>query len=122
MKRVLMVEDDTWLADSYQRILERAGFAVVCTSMAEEAIRLIEPEAPDVILADVLLEGNTVIGLLHELQSYEDTAPIPVVLCTTLSGDGLNGDRLHMYGVRAVLDKSTLTPEQLVRTLQEAIA
>lgn len=120
MKQVLIVEDDRWLADSYRRLLEKAGFSVTSVTGSEEAIRRIETAAPDVILADVLLEGNTVVSLLHELQSYDDTRRIPVVICTSLTHDGLEANRLHGYGVRAVLDKATLTPEQLALTLREA--
>lgn len=119
MKQVLIVEDDRWLADSYQRLLEKAGFRVTGVQTAEEAIRQVETVAPDAILADVLLEGNTVISLLHELQSYDDTKLVPVVICTSLTHDKLETDRLHSYGVRAVLDKAILTPEQLVATLRE---
>ena len=120
MRYVLMVEDDRWLADSYQRVLEKAGFKVVSVGGAEGAIRQVETASPDVILADMLLEGNTVMGLLHELQSYDDTTQIPVIICTSLSHESLAVDRLHSYGVRAVLDKAVLTPEQLVATVKEA--
>lgn len=120
MTRVLLVEDDAWLADSYRHILDGAGFETQCARDGHEAIRLVETFTPDCIVADVLLEGQTVIGLLHELQSYDDTAQTPVVICTALSHPGIQLEQLHQYGVRAVLDKATLTPEQLLQTVREA--
>lgn len=119
MTRVLLVEDDHWLAESYRRVLEKAGFVVLVTTGGHEAMALLEDKPVDVLLVDVMLEGHTVFGLLHELQSYDDTRRIPVVICSALNDELLEVDRLHSYGVVAVLDKTTLTPEQLVLTLRE---
>lgn len=122
MKRIVLVEDDRWLAESYSRILTQAGYGVGVARDGNEAIRLIETERPSMLLADVMLEGHTVIGLLHELQSYGDTERLPVVICSALTGSHMSVERLHQYGVRAVLDKATLTPEQLIATVQEVLS
>ena len=122
MKRLLLIEDDHWLADSYKKVLAGAYFSVDHARSGDEAMRAIETSQPDVIVADVLLEGHTVLSLLHELQSYDDTAAVPVILCTSLSHPSIELKRLHSYGVHAVLDKATMTPEQLIQTVKEAVA
>jgi len=113
MNYVLLIEDDQWLADSYQVMLRAQGINVRQVSTGHEAMRLIEEEAPAVIVADVLLGDHTSITLFHELQSYEDTRVIPVILCTTLAQTKFNDAQLKSYGIVEVLDKGTLTPEQL---------
>ncbi len=122
MKHIILIEDDAWLAESYSRMLQKAGYQIVVAREGNEAIRLIETEKPDLLLADMMLEGQTVISLLHELQSYSDTAQFPVVICSALTGSHMSVERLHQYGVRAVLDKATLTPEQLIATVQEVLS
>lgn len=122
MKRLLLIEDDAWLADSYAHILSDAGYEVQTVKDGYEAIRLIESAPPDGIVADVLLEGHTIINLLHELQSYDDTAVVPIILCSGLAHPSMELERLHHYGVRAVLDKATVTPEKLIETVEEALA
>lgn len=119
MKRVLLIEDDPWLAESYRRVMTKNGFEVRVVADADVAMRGLEKGQCDVIVADIMLEGHTVFALLHELQSYDDTATIPVILCSSLSSDGLSEEKLHEYGVRRVLDKATLTPEQLVNVVGE---
>ena len=111
---VLLIEDDQWLADSYQVMLRAEDFEVRQVSTGHEAMQLIEETMPAVIVADVLLGDHTSITLFHELQSYEDTRDIPVILCTTLGQASFKETELKAYGIQAVLDKATLTPEQLV--------
>lgn len=113
MNYILLIEDDQWLADSYQVMLRAQGIEVRQVSTGHEAMKLIEQAPPAVIVADVLLGDHTSITLFHELQSYEDTRTIPIILCTTLAQTKFSQAQLKSYGIRAVLDKSTLTPERL---------
>ncbi len=119
---VLLVEDDHWLAESYQNILQKKDFAVLVAHSADEAMRMVENSKPEVLVVDIMLDGHTVMPLLHELQSYDDTKRIPVVVCSALSSSALEAGKLHSYGVVAVLDKATLTPEKFVLTLREVSA
>lgn len=122
MSKVLLIEDDHWLADSYRQILTANGYECQLANGAELAMHAIDNSPPDIIVADVFLGDHTVVPLLHELQTYEDTRSVPVILCTAISiGAGDLTKQLHSYGVVAVLDKATLTPETLLNTVQEHI-
>lgn len=120
MSKILLVEDDHWLADSYRQILTAHGHECQMVGGAELAMRAIDDMRPDVIVADVMLGDHTVVPLLHELQTYEDTRHVPIILCTAINiGAEDLTKQLHSYGVVAVLDKATLTPETLLNTLRE---
>lgn len=119
MKKLLLIEDDSWLAESYTRILKSEGYQLVVTQYSEEAIHLIETEQPDAIIADVMLETNTIVPLLHELQTYDDMRVIPVILCTALDHPSLTVEKLHAYGVVSILNKATLTPEGFALAVNE---
>jgi CheY-like chemotaxis protein len=110
---VLIVEDDKWLAEQYERILAQAGYKVSITLHALDAIGMIDKSVPDVIILDVLLTGSTAFALLHELQSYEDTGGIPVILCTNLANE-MSLEDLEPYGVKQILDKTKMVPGDLV--------
>ena len=119
MIKVLIIEDDAWLGESYRTVLKQAGCDVVVVSDAESAMQSIDSTQPDVIVADVVLRGQTVFGLLHELQTYDDTKIIPVILCTGLETRVIRPDKLHSYGVVKVLSKSTLSPAELSLAVKE---
>ena len=109
---VLIVDDDQWLAKQYARMLNNEGFTVQISTNPWGAIQLVDDFKPDVIILDVLLVGSTSFALLHELQSYIDTASVPVIMCTNLAGD-MSIDDLKHYGVQKVLDKTKMLPEDL---------
>ncbi len=73
-------------------------------------------ELPEMIFLDVLLNGPDGFTLLNELLSYEDTARIPVVVVSSLD---LTRQDLSEYGVRAVLRKETMRPEEIRRLVRE---
>ena len=118
MKRVVIVEDDVWLAAHFRRVLERAGFAVIVAHDGVAAIDVIDEAMPDAIVMDVLLGGSTAPALLHELQSHYDLAATPVVLVSNIA-ERVVEERMQKYGVRRVFDKADITPEQLVMCLRE---
>lgn len=122
MKSILIIEDDRWLGDSYDKILSKDGFNVLRAEDAATAMRLVEECLPDVIVADVMLEGHTVFALLHELQSYDDTQKIPVILCSNLEAAVLNNTNLEQYGIRQVLNKALLKPDQLIETVRAYVS
>jgi CheY-like chemotaxis protein len=117
MSRVLVVEDDIWLAEQHGRTLVSAGYDVAIANHVFKAVEDIDTFKPDVILLDILLTGNTGFTLLHELQSYTDTDNIPVIVCTNLAAD-ISPETLKPYGVVKVLDKTTMHPEDIVAALK----
>ena len=113
MTNVLLVEDDAWLAEMEASVLTKAGYNVRIAPHAMAAIDEIDEYAPDVIILDVLLAGSTAFSLLNELQSYKDTSQVPIILCTNLA-EQFDSAQLKSYGVKRVVDKTTMHPDDLV--------
>lgn len=118
---ILIVEDDKWLAEQYARVLQAAGYKTTISLHALAAIIAIDDVCPDAIILDVLLTGSTAFTLLHELQSYGDTGNIPIILCTNLASELSMAD-LAPYGVKRLLDKTTMVPGDLVATLKSVLS
>lgn len=117
-RSVLIVEDDEWLAEQHMRTLESAGYKSYFVAHALAAMDMIDDMHPDVIVLDVLLAGPNAFTLLHELQSHMDLAAIPVILCTN-SAEDLAQEDIAAYGVRQVLDKATMHPEDLIAAVKK---
>lgn len=118
--RILLVEDDRWLADSYMHVLEEE-YDIDTAVNGQDAMDLVDANDYDAIIADIMLERGLVIDLLHELQAYDDTAAIPIVLCTTLA-NSIKLEDVRAYGVVEVLDKTTLTPKLLREAVEDNLA
>lgn len=119
--KLLLVEDDPWLSELEMDVLTEAGYDVTLAPHAPSAISKIDDVRPDVIVLDVLLTGSTAFALLHELQSYDDTEKIPVILCTNMA-ESLNDQDLKSYGVRRVVDKTTMKPNDLVAAVRSVVS
>jgi DNA-binding response OmpR family regulator len=118
--KVLIVEDDAWLAEQQVRILTKAGFNATTSPHPIAAIKAIDAIHPDAIVLDVLLTGSTAFALMHELQSYGDTGGIPIIVCTNLASE-LSLDNLRPYGVRRILDKTTMLPDDVVAAVRSVL-
>lgn len=119
-ERVVVVEDDMWLAEHYLRVLRRAGYETYHAAHALGAIDVIDEVKPHAVLLDVLLTGTTALALLHELRSHADLADIPIVLATNLA-DQISIEDVAGYGVKRILDKATMHPDDVVAAIRTAL-
>jgi len=120
MTRVLLVEDDAWLAEVEASIISDAGYEVLIAPHAPAAIDLVDSFHPEVIVLDVLLAGSTAFALLNELQSYSDTGMVPVILCTNIA-DQFDAKKLKEYGVMKVVDKTTMHPSDIIAAIRSVL-
>lgn len=121
MKKILLVEDDVWLAQLQAELLEDAGYNVLPVRTAFDAMDAVDENTPDIIIADVLLAGSTIFTLLNELQTHTDTVKIPVILCSSIA-DQFSTTQLADYGVKRVIDKTTMESDDLVVAVKAVLA
>ena len=119
-KHVIVIEDDQWFLALVKKTLERERFAVTAANNTIEGIAEINKKVPDAIILDFFMPGPNALVLLHELQSYGDTTQVPVILCTNNASD-IPKDTLSAYGVMAVLDKTTMHPDDVVAAVRKAL-
>ena len=105
---IYLIDDDINMAQCLSRYLRPEKTRIF--SNAIDAINHIDEDAPKLIFLGVLLDGPDAFTFLNEIASYENTAQIPVVIVTSLK---LKAANLAPYGVRKVLSKENLTPEDV---------
>ena len=118
--RVLVIDDDEWLVKLLARRLEHGGLTVRVALNSIEALDLIDDFHPNVIILDLLMPGPNGLVLLHELQSHDDLGRIPVVVCTT-SAREVTLEQLRPYGVRLLLDKTTMQPDDIMAAVRKVL-
>jgi CheY-like chemotaxis protein len=86
---LLMVVDDT--PDSLVVIslqLQQEGFRVITASNGEEALKIAEVSAPDLILMDISMPELDGLGATRRLRAHPTLKNVPVVATTAFSTDG----------------------------------
>lgn len=110
MRSVLVVEDNPAAVELYRRYLEPLGdWTVVSVADPRQAYELARSTCPAVILLDLLMPGTDGWTILNLLHASEDTADIPVIVCSVFH-DALLAEAL---GAKAHLRKPVSQSELL---------
>lgn len=105
---VLVVEDERSIARLLDRILSRAGYAVVLARTGHEALALAAQRQPDVVTLDLILPGLSGEETLAALKADERTRAIPVIVIS-IRGDEPPEVPLPVYAsLRKPLDRDAV--------------
>jgi len=85
--RILVVDDDPDIRALARRALTQDGHIVNEASSGKEALALIEAEAPDLLVLDLLMPEQGGLEVLGILRSMPATAALPVVLLTAMDDE-----------------------------------
>ena len=97
--KVLVVDDQPVNVQLLKRALEREGITVSTAYNGQEALDLVDHEAPDLILLDVMMPEMDGIEVCQRLQAHNAHKNIPVIFITARSS---KEGRLAGLGVGAV--------------------
>lgn len=82
MLTILVVEDDVAIRDMLKDMLEDADFNVQTASDTQRAIHLVQKKAPDLILLDWMLPGQSGIDWARRLRKDETLSATPIIMLT----------------------------------------
>jgi len=112
--KILVVEDDVPLRTFVAERLFSYGVDVVETGDGSVVLNLIKEQKPDCVLLDVMLPGKSGMQILEELRATDKKTP--VVILTTLSGEG--GLKVQAQKHNAIfLNKASTELEVVVNTV-----
>ena len=77
---IFAVDDETGIREVYQCALDAAGIRVRCVEGAESLFAALREEMPDLLLLDVMLEGEDGYEILTRLRADTRTASLPVIM------------------------------------------
>lgn len=86
MIRILIVEDESIVAEDIQRSLENMGYSILSiVSSGEEAIEKVKENEPDLILMDIMLDGE--IDGIEAADMIRSFSNIPIIFLTAYSDE-----------------------------------
>jgi DNA-binding response OmpR family regulator len=84
MAKILLIEPDKILADTYARALEQAGHKVTHCFTAQTAVLVADQAKPELVILELQLVEHSGIEFLYEFRSYSDWQDVPVLIHTTV--------------------------------------
>lgn len=113
--RVLIVDDEMMNLKLFKAYLQTENYDIITAENGREALFQANQNPPDVILLDVMMPGIDGFEVTRRLKQNEDTAGIPIILVTALSGDD-NKSRGLDAGADEFLTKPVNRAELVART------
>jgi CheY-like chemotaxis protein len=115
--RVLMIEDDSAVAEMYRLRLSADGYIVTIARAGEEGLELARSTKPDLIYLDLRLPAMDGFEVLKRLRGSPDTAETPVIILTNYGRPELVERGLKL-GALEFLIKADTTPARLAETAE----
>ena len=85
MAKVLVAEDDKYLASAYRVKLTKAGYELKIASDGQEALEILKTFTPDVMLLDLIMPVRDGFSVLEEIKKNPSLKNIPIIITSNLS-------------------------------------
>jgi len=118
MKKILIVEDETFLIEMYKTKFEIENFQVISAISSEQAIKILKKDIPDLILLDILLPRKSGITFLREVKQIRKVSKVPVIIFSNYD-DSKTREEAKQLGVEDYLIKTEFTPKQLLTKIKK---
>ncbi len=117
---VLLVEDDVFLANIYEKKFDLEGFKTSVADNGEKGLAEAKRKQPDIILLDILLPKLDGFAVLAKLKADPATKQIPVILLTNL-GQKDDVEKGLESGAADYLIKAHFKPSEVVDKVRKVL-
>ena len=120
-KKILIVEDDQFLREFYQELLQSEGFIVDVAADGDDALSKAYVGGYALILLDILLPKKDGLQILRDLKvSPPREANGPIVVLTNL-GQEVIIKQSFALGAAGFLTKSAMNPDQVLTEIKSYV-
>jgi two-component system phosphate regulon response regulator PhoB len=88
MSRILVVEDESAIAELISINLRHAGFEVTLAASATSAQNEVDRVLPDLVVLDWMLPGQSGVTLARQWRSASRTKELPIIMLTARADEG----------------------------------
>lgn len=116
---ILIIEDERFISELYNRALEKAGHKVTICSDGEDGLREAETDNYDVILLDIMVPTMTGFEIMKRLRA-DDAKPLrsKIIISTNLEQSEEDRENIERQA-DGYLVKAEMTPKELVAYLSQ---
>ncbi|EKD84986.1 MAG: hypothetical protein ACD_38C00119G0012 [uncultured bacterium] len=113
-KKILIVEDDQFLREFYQELLQAEGYFVDVAADGEVALQKVQNNEYNLVLLDIMLPKKDGVQILRDLKVKGPKSPdVTIVVLTNLGQDMVIKECFDL-GAAGYLIKSALNPDQVL--------
>ena len=117
-KKILLVEDDSFMMKILAEKLSRGGFEIQTADDGEECLKKLETYKPDIILLDIIMPRIDGYEVLHRLKESSVWRDIPVIALSNL-GQKEEIDHALELGAKAFMVKANFTTGEIIENINK---
>ncbi len=117
MAKILIIEDDRFLASAYKLAFQGEQFDVETAYDGEEGLQKIDSFAPDCIVLDLVMPILDGYGVLERLNKSGKVASLPIIVASNL-GQEDEIKRAMDLGAKAFITKSQTPITAVIEKVQ----
>jgi len=111
-KHVVLVEDETNIAEAIRFLLGREGWRVETLANGATAVDVIRNVCPDLVMLDVMLPGKSGFEILKELRADPAFVDLPILMLTA-RGQARDREMAKDAGLSRLMTKTFSNAEML---------
>ena len=120
MKRILIVEDDRFIADVYQAKLHAEGFLVDVASNGRSGLKQFDLNQPDLVLVDLMLPEINGVDVIRSMHARAGNRELPIIVFSNAYLGGMVKQAWEA-GASQVLTKANCKPGQVLQAVKDAL-
>lgn len=120
-EKILIIEDDRFIAKMYQTKLSLEGYAVETAENGTQGVEKIKSFSPDLVLLDIIMPEMDGFGVLEAIRDDDTINSTPVVVMSNLAQED-HLKRAKALGAKDYIIKSQLTPMDVVKKIKDVLA
>jgi DNA-binding response OmpR family regulator len=124
MKKILLVEDDPFLIDIYQKKLRDSGFEVEVVEDGEKTLEILKEKNFDLMLLDIVLpkiDGWKILEEIKEMKKEKkDLEKMKIIIWSNL-GEKEDIKKGISLGATSYLIKANFTPSEVVKEVENLL-
>jgi CheY-like chemotaxis protein len=121
-KKILIVDDDSFLLDMYALKFTQNGFEVYSAPNAKEALEKLRGGVnPDIILLDIIMPGMSGFEMLEEINK-EKLSEDSIKIVLSNKGQHSDVETAKSLGAAGYIVKANSTPAEVIAKVQEILA
>lgn len=118
IKRILIIEDDKFLAKMLARMLESHKYETILAVTGKEGLIKASGEDVNLILLDIMLPDIDGFDLLETIKGNDKTKKIPVIIISNL-GQPEDIQQGRALGAKDYLVKSDLSLDDVIKKVRK---
>jgi DNA-binding response OmpR family regulator len=118
--KILIVDDDASLLHLYETALSHRGLKVFSACCAEDGLKVIESEKPELVITDIMMPQIHGLHFLDIIKATPETKDQKVMVLTALDDQDTKAQALK-YGALDYIVKSQTNMADVLERITEAI-